>query len=669
MKLSLRAKFLIMSAIVQALVVGLLIWNSLRLMDAAVNADALRVAREYAVTLNLSMSRYASNGKLGELSSYLSEMLTDPHDSFARYIVVLDQDEKPLLSIGQVPRDVAARFKGAHARTGKGLQTILEGDSLHASAPLLLKDYATGALYFGLSTQDLRATQKDVLFQGTAISAAGFVCGLVLFYLFTVGIGRRLRALTLQSQRIARGDYAHVLPEGGGDELEIFSRSLNKLSKTLGERIAALEEAEQALAESEARFKVLFNTAPVPLTVTDQAGKLILTNLALNRAFGLIPEAVLGKTTADIDFWESSAERDRIWEIFHAHGVVAGEIARARLGNGQTGEMAVWSSSLTLGGAPAIIWALLDLTAELNAKRELEELNASLEARVQQRSAELERAIGELSNTLERLKRTQDDLISSEKMASLGSLVAGVAHELNTPIGNSLLAATTLRERTHSFEELAVSGMLKRSELLAQLADIRAAAGIIAGSLEKAAHLISSFKQVAADQTTDQRREFQLTTVVQVTLASYTPRLRNANCGATLTIPDNLRLDSYPGSLSQVISNLVGNALMHAFDHTDEPMLTIGARAMEGEALEIVFADNGAGMSADVRHHAFDPFFTTKMGQGGTGLGMNIVYNIVTGVLGGRISIDSAPGQGTRIVMVFPLRAPLRETGLAGAGK
>jgi PAS domain-containing protein len=180
-----------------------------------------------------------------------------------------------------------------------------------ARAPLLLKDYATGALYFGLSTEDLRSAQKDVLFQGTAISAGSFVFGLVLFYLFTVGIGRRLRALTLQSQRIARGDYAHALPEGGGDELEVFSRSLNRLSKALGERIAALEAAEKELAESEARFKVLFNTAPEPLTVTDQAGKLILTNLALNRVFGVMPEAVLGKTTADIDFWASPGERER----------------------------------------------------------------------------------------------------------------------------------------------------------------------------------------------------------------------------------------------------------------------------------------------------------------------------------------------------------------------
>ncbi|MES2296194.1 MAG: ATP-binding protein [Pseudomonadota bacterium] len=657
-----------MSGIVQALVVGLLIWNTLRLMDSAINTNAMRVAREYAVTLNLSMSRYASSGRLGELSSYLSEMLTDPDDSFARYIVVLDQDEKPLLSIGQVPGDVAARFKRPGAQHAKGLQTFQEGESLHARAPLLLKDYATGALYFGLSTADLRVAKRDVLLQGTAISVGSFVCGLILFYLFTVGIGRRLRALTMQSQGIARGDYATLLPEGGGDELEIFSRSLNKLCKALGERIAALDTAERQLAESEERFKVLFDTAPVPLTVTDQVGKLMLTNLALNRVFGLDPEDILGKTTAEIGFWESADERARIWDIFHSHGVVSGEIARARLHNGRTGYMAVWSSSLSLGGEAAIIWALLDLTAEYDAKLALEDLNASLEVRVQQRSADLEKAVGELSTALETLKRTQNDLISAEKMASLGSLVAGVAHELNTPIGNSLLAATTLNEEAQSFEQMAVSGALKRAELLAFLTDSRSATKIIAGSLEKAAHLIASFKQVAADQTTDRRRTFNLATVVRDTLAAHAPRLRKAACATTLAIPEAMDLESYPGSLSQVINNLISNALMHAFDHTEAPMLTLSARAIDAKEIELVFADNGAGMSADVKHRVFDPFFTTKMGQGGTGLGMNITYNIVTGVLGGRVSVDSAPGQGARIVMQIPFLAPLRESGDDGGG-
>jgi PAS domain S-box-containing protein len=665
-KLSLRAKFLIMSGVIQALVVGLLIWNSLRLMDSAVNTNADRVAREYAVTLNLSMGRYASSGHLGELSPYLTEMLTDPHDSFARYIVVLDQDEKPLLSIGAVPPNVSAPFKGANIASIHGLQTQLMGEILHARAPLLLKDYAVGALYFGLSTEDLRLSQKAVLWQGTLISVASFIVGLILFYVFTVGIGRRLRVLTSQSSRIAHGDYKTLLPEGGGDELEVFSHSLNKLSEALSGRIAALEAAELRLAESEARFQILFNTAPVPLAVTDNIGTLMLTNLTMNRIFGLLPETAIGKTTADIGFWEDPDQRARIWGIFNAQGVVQGEIARARLANGSTGEMAIWSSSLTLGGAPAIIWALLDLTEELNAKRELEELNTSLEMRVQQRSAELERAIGELSSALETLKRTQDDLISAEKMASLGSLVAGVAHELNTPIGNSLLAATALQDQTIEFERSVTAGTLKRSALVAHLADIRTAATLIAGSLEKAANLISSFKQVAADQTNDGRRVFNLINVVQDTFAAHAPSLRRANCTVSFAIANALQLDSYPGSLSQVISNLISNALVHAFDQINAPTLAIAAHGIAPDSIEIRFADNGVGMNADVKHHVFDPFFTTKMGSGGIGLGMNIVYNIVTGVLGGRIAIDSTPGQGATVIIVIPANAPLRATSELG---
>jgi PAS domain S-box-containing protein len=559
MNLSLRAKFLLLSVAVQAMVGGALVWNSLRLMDDAISKNNYRVAHELA------------------------------------------------------------------------------------------------------------AARADVLTQGGLILASGLLAGLLLFYLFTAGIGRRLKLLNVRSKRLAQGHFDEQLPESGGDELELFSHSLNTMSAALRERIGQLDDTEHRLRESEARFTILFDTAPVSLTVTSRGGALMAINQAFTRFFGHQQADVLGQRTDQIGFWAHPGERARVWDIYKRDGVVKGEIAKVRLHSGRLGEVAIWSSTLTLDGAPAIIWALLDMTEEFDAKRALKELNTSLESRVKLRSAELERANADLSNALETLKRTQHDLISSEKMASLGSLVAGIAHELNTPIGNSLLAATSLSDRVGDFRRQIDEGTLKRSVLNAHLSDAVLACGLISGSLHKAANLIASFKQVAVDQTNDQRRQFDLRKVLDDTLATFAPRMRRANCTSTVAIEGALSLNSYPGSLCQVINNLITNALVHAFEQRPRAAITITAHESEHGEVIIIFADDGVGMADEVLHHVFDPFFTTRMGSGGTGLGMNIVYNIVTGVLGGRIGIATQIGSGTTVTIVIPKVAPVRENAKRGS--
>ncbi|HEX8604616.1 MAG TPA: HAMP domain-containing sensor histidine kinase, partial [Pseudoduganella sp.] len=194
--------------------------------------------------------------------------------------------------------------------------------------------------------------------------------------------------------------------------------------------------------------------------------------------------------------------------------------------------------------------------------------------------------------------------------------------------------------------------------LEAHLADARTACGIIAGALGKAADLITSFKQVAVDQTSDQRRRFGLASVVHDTLATYSAQLRRAGCEVQVDVPDSLDCDSYPGSVSQVLSNLINNALLHAFVGRPGGTVTICARALDGDMAELCFTDDGVGMNHRTLHQIYDPFFTTKMGQGGSGLGMNIVYNIVTGVLKGSIRVASTPGSGTAVAITLPRTVP-----------
>jgi signal transduction histidine kinase len=287
-------------------------------------------------------------------------------------------------------------------------------------------------------------------------------------------------------------------------------------------------------------------------------------------------------------------------------------------------------------------------------ERSLDELAA------QKANAEL--AHRDLTLVLATLKQAQANLITSEKMASLGALVAGIAHELNTPIGNSLLTATALSDMVTDFDRKLAEGGIKRSALDAHLRDARTACAIIAGSLGRAAELITSFKQVAVDQTSGQRRRFQLADVVGDVLATYAAQLRRANCEVLLDVPDHLAFDSYPGSVGQVLSNLINNAMLHAFEGRTHGTIRLRAEARDTGQVQLEFSDDGVGMSARTLHQIFDPFFTTKMGQGGSGLGMNIVYNIVTGVLHGTIAIQSERGLGTTVTLVLPLAVPVRES-------
>ncbi len=295
------------------------------------------------------------------------------------------------------------------------------------------------------------------------------------------------------------------------------------------------------------------------------------------------------------------------------------------------------------------------LTGQLRAT--LDEQHASL-AELEHQKAHVELAHGDLSSVLVTLKQAQANLITSEKLASLGSLVAGIAHELNTPIGNSLLTATALSDMVNEFEKKYADGGIKRSALEAHMADTRLACGIMASSLSRAADLITSFKQVSVDQTSDKRRRFELGEVVRDTVATYAAQLRRANCRIEVDVSPMLVLDSYPGGLGQVLSNLINNALLHAFDETKAAKIVISAREIEHGQVMLNFSDDGVGMTPKTLHQVFDPFFTTKMGQGGSGLGMNIVYNVVTGMLGGSIGIASTPGTGTSVTIMMPKKAP-----------
>ena len=263
------------------------------------------------------------------------------------------------------------------------------------------------------------------------------------------------------------------------------------------------------------------------------------------------------------------------------------------------------------------------------------------------------------ADSYRQLQDTQQQLVEREKLAALGSLVAGVAHELNTPIGNSLVIASTLEEKTAEIERRQNGNILRRSDLTNFIEAAREASTLLMRSLRNAAELVNSFKQVAVDQASAKRRHFNLHQASQEIVTTMKNQIRKAGHQVDLEMPDDIEMDSFPGPYGQVIINLINNALLHAFDGRNDGVIRLWAVRLGLERVRIVFQDDGAGIAIEHQARIFDPFFTTKLGQGGNGLGLSITYNIVTSLLDGSIRVDSVVGVGTRFTIDLPLKTTL----------
>ncbi|WP_321992790.1 ATP-binding protein [Marispirochaeta aestuarii] len=297
-------------------------------------------------------------------------------------------------------------------------------------------------------------------------------------------------------------------------------------------------------------------------------------------------------------------------------------------------------------------------------EKSLIRLNQKLEDRVQERTRALENSNRELQETLENMNRMQEMLIQTEKQAALGRLVAGVAHELNTPIGNAIMSISSLKAETRELGREVSSG-LRRFTLERFLRHCDEGLDIAERNVSRAAELINSFKHVANDQTSSVRRKFFLDTMIHDVLLTMNPMIRHSRHRMETDLEQEIEMDSYPGSLGQIITNLITNALAHAWDDDDRGSIWIKAGRISeapGEGIPMVqisVQDNGKGIPAEIRKKIFDPFFTTRLGRGGTGLGLNIAYNSTRNILGGTLNCESTEGEGTVFKLKIPVVAPL----------
>jgi signal transduction histidine kinase len=297
--------------------------------------------------------------------------------------------------------------------------------------------------------------------------------------------------------------------------------------------------------------------------------------------------------------------------------------------------------------SPERVELLQTLARQVGISMENAELYNSLEAKVEQRTQEL-------SNKNRELQEAQKQLVESEKMASLGQLVAGVAHEINTPIGVSYTAATHFAKQTKTMTGIFQSGQIKKSDMTEYLKLADETNEQLIANLSRASKLIQSFKQVAVDQSFDAPRQFELEEYLNELIISLAPAVRKSGHSTQLTCPAGIVMKGYPGALAQVVTNLIMNALAHAFEGIQNGTIMISVKQF-GDHIELDCEDNGIGIPDDILPKIFDPFFTTRRSSGGSGLGLHIAYNLVTQKLHGRIGCDSKVGKGTKFWLSLPI--------------
>jgi PAS domain S-box-containing protein len=408
------------------------------------------------------------------------------------------------------------------------------------------------------------------------------------------------------------------------------------------EEITERKRAEAALQASERQFHTLADSIPQLVWMADAIGKVYWFNNHWHDYLG-----TSAADTASLD-WQTILEPASLLEARNrwARVLEAGTALEMELSLlGKDGQYRPFlTRSVPLRDPSGAIYGWIGTHIDISERKRNEQ--AIRDARDTAETA------------LQDLKETQNSLIEVEKLAALGRLVAGVAHEINSPVGTSLTVASALERKTATIAKEMTQGTLRRSSLLEFLGIIREASSQLVANLNHAADLIQSFKQVATDRNESNRRTFDLGDLTEQIVLSLRPGLGEKNLTLKVECQPDLTMISYPGPYGQVLTNLFLNSITHAFPDDKAGAIDIRVLAAGNDYVEILFSDDGCGMNPDDRRKAFDPFFTTRRDQGSTGLGLHIVHSIVTNYLGGRVHLDSEPGKGTKIRLVLPRAAP-----------
>ncbi len=401
--------------------------------------------------------------------------------------------------------------------------------------------------------------------------------------------------------------------------------------------------------------RVLMDTVSVPIFIKDRSGKYIDCNKAFIEFTGKSKSEVFGKVNVLLTN-ESQLYPDLIddKDIAKIEDNFSYKLMDAK---SRQREVLFFVNSYynQVNEEDWIVATFIDITELKQAKRKIENFNQALKEKVYDRTQELESSNAELQDSLRHLGMTQHKLIESKKMASLGELVAGVAHEINTPVGVGLTGMTHFIDATKALENSYRSDNMSAEYFEEYLSSSVELANLIYLNLKRTADLVSSFKRVAVDQTNEEKREINVASYLEEVLMSIQNVTRKSKVSIKINCPANLMINSYPGAISQVITNLIFNSLIHGFSKEIKGIIVIDVIDKSNE-LEIIYTDNGCGIANENLPKIFDPFFTTNRKKGGTGLGLNIIYNIVTNRLKGSIVCESNENKGVKFTIIIKER-------------
>jgi PAS domain S-box-containing protein len=456
---------------------------------------------------------------------------------------------------------------------------------------------------------------------------------------------------------VGKGLFKHVNDEGTSLYVDFSAKPVvDENDKVLfliaeGHNVTELKDAKDKIALSEGMFRGIFSQSLQFMGVIGLDGTLLEINKAALDVRDVTAEDVVGRPFWEGPWWQNppSLVEELKKDIEKA---VNGHIVRREVitefpdgGNRYTD----FSLKPAFGPDGKIFFLLAegrDVTELRVIQEQISELNRDLERKVEERTAELSRSVESLENA-------QNQLIQSEKMAALGDLVAGVAHEINTPVGISVTSISFMEEKLNEISKKMESGALRKSDFDKFISIAKEATQSSMLNLHRAAELIGNFKQVAADQASGQRRTINFREYLEEILLSLRSKYKRTKHKININCADDLVLRTYPGAFMQIFSNLIINSLIHGFEGVEAGNIDIGVE-VDGDDIVIRYTDDGKGMSEDSLNRIFEPFYTTKRGKGGTGLGMSIVYSLVNKRLGGVIKCSSEEGQGTAFTITIP---------------
>jgi PAS domain S-box-containing protein len=541
--------------------------------------------------------------------------------------------------------------------------TLKEKFDISKKFDLTYQGEVVGTLFVAASLEKVydRLIEKSllILISQTIKTMVVSICILFIIYYMVIRhinkIAFYTRNIKLSSHNkdlILEGRSNHI--SSASDELDELVYLLNKMQKRIVAELTDKEIAIEELQQERDFSATIINSSSTVICCLDQDFRISTINPAAVILTGYSQEELHKKNWLDI-FVLADRREELLDKLSQNQSIQSIEIEM----HDQMGEIntLLWTFSAFYDGMKIkyLIGFGHDITPQKQVELEITQLNDQLEEKVNTRTAALTDSNQQITQTLEQLKRTQQTLVESEKMASLGGLVAGVAHEINTPIGISVTAASFLQEEINHLSTKLASNTLSRSYVEELIERLGESGRLLNSNLKRAADLISSFKQVAVDQSSEACYSFRLEENVNQVVTSLKHKLKQARCKVVINCPQELSIYSFPGSFVQIYSNLILNSLIHGFDDWDGKREIYIDIQLSKNLLNIDYRDTGKGIPIDIAERIFDPFVTSKRGSGGSGLGTHIVYNIVNQLFKG--DIEYVLGEtGAHFKMAIPYK-------------